>query len=205
MVEGGRIDHAGHHHDAPALVGDQLAFADAIDAALERVERQGDLLVIVTADHTSGGVAVGDTLDLGALAGPKTSMEELVKRSTKAGEKVPSLEALRSGVQAAYGFTPDDKTIEQARASGPLYVHVRLAHLVSQRAGVGFFDLDYQQYGQKVTHGHEGSLVPVFAAGRGAECFGGTYANTRLAFEMARLLGLPRPGEVIPDFGKKYF
>src|SRR5205085_2099073 len=86
-------DHAGHHHDAPALVGDQLAFADAIDAALERVERGGDLLVVVTADHTTGGVAISDRLDLARLAAPRTSTESLVKRATK-GDKLPELARL---------------------------------------------------------------------------------------------------------------
>jgi len=73
------------------------------------------------------------------------------------------------------------------------------------RRGVGFYDLEFQLHEQTKTHGHEGSLVPVFATGRGAEGFAGIYDNTRLAHELARLLDLPRPGEPIPGPGKRYY
>lgn len=51
QVEGGRVDHAAHANDAPALIFDQIAFDDAIAKAVEFAENRKDTLVIITTDH----------------------------------------------------------------------------------------------------------------------------------------------------------
>lgn len=56
MVEGARIDHAGHANDAAASIHDQLAFDDAIGTVLDFVEKHPDTLVIITTDHGCGGI-----------------------------------------------------------------------------------------------------------------------------------------------------
>lgn len=56
MVEGARIDHAGHANDAAASIHDQLAFDDAIGTVLAFVENHPDTLVIITTDHGCGGI-----------------------------------------------------------------------------------------------------------------------------------------------------
>lgn len=198
MVEGGRIDHAGHVHDAATILRDQLAFSDAIDAALERVERQGDLLVLATADHTTGGLAISERLDVKGLLAAKVSMEELMK-AHRPGELLENLAVFKKTLEENFGVSATEKDLELARRGGEAYAIVHMAHLVSQKRGVGFYDLDFQHFDQPATHGHEGSLVPVYAAGAGAASFAGTYENTRIALELARLLGLPAPGALISD------
>jgi alkaline phosphatase len=56
MVEGARIDHAGHANDAAASIHDQLAFDDAIGTVLDFVEKHPGTLVIITTDHGCGGI-----------------------------------------------------------------------------------------------------------------------------------------------------
>ena len=51
QVEGARIDHAAHLNDIAGLLGDQLAFDDALAAVLAMVEGKTDILVVVTSDH----------------------------------------------------------------------------------------------------------------------------------------------------------
>ncbi|NBC19184.1 MAG: alkaline phosphatase, partial [Bacteroidetes bacterium] len=51
MVEGSRIDHAGHGNDAAAHLHDILAFQDAVQAALRFADADGETLVVVTSDH----------------------------------------------------------------------------------------------------------------------------------------------------------
>lgn len=58
VVEGGRIDHACHNNDATALRGEMAAFDDAIARGLEFGRERKDTLVVVTADHETGGLAV---------------------------------------------------------------------------------------------------------------------------------------------------
>lgn len=50
MVEGGRVDHANHGGNAHRAFTDGVAFADAIEAALENTDA-ANTLIIVTADH----------------------------------------------------------------------------------------------------------------------------------------------------------
>jgi alkaline phosphatase len=204
MIEGGRIDHAGHVHDGPALVRDQLAFADAIDAALERVERQGDLLVLATADHTTGGLAISEKLDLDGLLAAKASVEGLLAREP-IEQVTKDLPGFQKTVKESFGVFPDQRDLDFVRRGGKDYGLVHLGHFVAERRGLGFYDVDFQHHDQPATHGHEGSLVPVYAAGKGAEAFAGTYENTRIAHELARLLGLPDPGGAIPEPGRRYY
>lgn len=56
MVEGGQIDWASHANDFDNMVGETLAFDDAVKAALDFQANHPDTLVIVTADHETGGL-----------------------------------------------------------------------------------------------------------------------------------------------------
>jgi alkaline phosphatase len=58
MVEGGRIDHACHGNDAAAALGELREFDDAIALCEEFRAKHPDTLVIVTADHETGGLTV---------------------------------------------------------------------------------------------------------------------------------------------------
>src|SRR5262249_52518409 len=58
MVEGGRIDHACHGNDAPAALGELREFDAAIGLCEDFRRAHPDVLVIVTADHETGGLAV---------------------------------------------------------------------------------------------------------------------------------------------------
>ncbi|CFY08160.1 Alkaline phosphatase [Syntrophomonas zehnderi OL-4] len=60
MVESGKIDWAGHANDAKANIGDVLAFDDAIEVAINFAKAHPDeTLIIVTGDHETGGMTIG--------------------------------------------------------------------------------------------------------------------------------------------------
>ena len=58
MVEGSQIDWAGHANNTEYLVGEMLDFEKTIAAALDYAEKDGHTLVVVTADHETGGLAL---------------------------------------------------------------------------------------------------------------------------------------------------
>ena len=58
MSEGGKIDSNEHSNDADDTVKEMLMFDDAVRAALDFAKKDGHTLVIVTADHETGGFAV---------------------------------------------------------------------------------------------------------------------------------------------------
>jgi alkaline phosphatase len=58
MIEGGRIDHAAHRNDAPAVIRDTLAFDAAVGVAMDFVKKNPATLLIVTADHETAGMSL---------------------------------------------------------------------------------------------------------------------------------------------------
>ncbi len=59
MVEGGRIDWAGHANDAATNLRDVLALDEAVRIALAFQKKSPDTLVVVTGDHETGGLSMG--------------------------------------------------------------------------------------------------------------------------------------------------
>lgn len=58
MVEGGQIDWRAHDNDAAGTIKHMMDFDAAVAKALEFARRKGDTLVIVTADHETGGLTI---------------------------------------------------------------------------------------------------------------------------------------------------
>jgi alkaline phosphatase len=58
MVEGSHIDHGGHDNDAAVLTDEVLDFDQAVGAALDFAKKDGHTLVVITADHETGGVTI---------------------------------------------------------------------------------------------------------------------------------------------------
>lgn len=57
MIEGGRIDHAAHDNNTRRMIHEVLAFSDAVQVALDWAAARDDTLIIVTADHETGGIS----------------------------------------------------------------------------------------------------------------------------------------------------
>ncbi|HEX2983326.1 MAG TPA: alkaline phosphatase [Ignavibacteriales bacterium] len=60
MVEGSQIDWGCHANDNSYTMGELTDFMTAINKALEFAEKDGNTLVIVTADHETGGSAINE-------------------------------------------------------------------------------------------------------------------------------------------------
>lgn len=58
MIEGGRIDHAAHANQAEKMVKEFLEFDEVIGLALEYQKKNPDTLLLLTADHDTGGSAL---------------------------------------------------------------------------------------------------------------------------------------------------
>jgi len=58
MVEGSQIDWVSHKNDGTNVVNEVTDFDNAVGAGLDFAEKNGETLVIVTADHETGGFAV---------------------------------------------------------------------------------------------------------------------------------------------------
>lgn len=60
MVEGAKIDYAGHARCFPASILEELSFDLAVAEAMKFADSNGETLVLVTADHETGGLMLLD-------------------------------------------------------------------------------------------------------------------------------------------------
>ena len=85
MIEGGKIDYAGHGDDAATNIQEVLDFDQAIELAYQfYLAHPDETLIVVTADHETGGMALGTGgkyfLNLKALQEQKQSIGQVQKK-----------------------------------------------------------------------------------------------------------------------------
>ena len=116
QIEGGKVDHAGHANDTAAQVHDQMAFEDAVKVAIEFAEKDGNTLVIITADHATGGPSLNGagneyfdaTKGLVSVAKHKSSYGPL----TDAFGKTATTQSVQDAVEAKLGIQLKAKEAE---------------------------------------------------------------------------------------------
>jgi alkaline phosphatase len=70
MVEGSQIDWGGHDNDLNYVVEETIDFDNAVGKAMEFAKKDGETLIIVTADHETGGLALtGGDIKTGKVEG----------------------------------------------------------------------------------------------------------------------------------------
>lgn len=72
MIEGAQIDWAGHANNADYLIDEMIEFDEVVGEILAFARQDGETLVILTADHETGGLAIN----------PGSSMNDLVSAFT---------------------------------------------------------------------------------------------------------------------------
>lgn len=199
QIEGGRVDHAAHSNDAPALVSEQLAFDDALGQVLKFIEGRDDTLVVVTTDH--GNANPGLTLynqesfdGMERLAKARRSFDWISARlgPDKAGEhatRAPGvieeatgivLNAEERGMLAA--ALAGRRVAPFAALNGATSV---MGGLLANYFGVGF-----------VSGNHTADDVELTALGPGSERFPGAIDNNRVQDLVCAALDLP-PGKAL--------
>jgi alkaline phosphatase len=74
MIEGSEIDWGGHDNDTRYIIEETLDFDQAIGEALHFAAKDGETLIIVTADHETGGFSiVGGNMESGDVKGAFTT------------------------------------------------------------------------------------------------------------------------------------
>lgn len=75
MAEGAHIDHGGHNNDINYMVEELLAFDEGVQAAIQWAKGRKDTVILVTADHETGGLLLHDGItkdnyrDMGSVDG----------------------------------------------------------------------------------------------------------------------------------------
>ena len=171
MVEGSQPDWRGHNNLPIGYVAaEMLDFDAAIGVALAYQRRVPDVLILVVADHETGGLAIGSARDSSLLTTAATSINEAVRdlframgtMTKQASDSADSI-AVRMQITAARL----QNTARTARA---------------ERIVANY-----------TSGGHTGQMVPLFASGPGAEAFGGMIDNYRIGQLLMEIVRKPVP------------
>jgi len=183
MIEGGRIDHAAHRNDVVGVIHDTLAFDAAVGVVLEFVRKNPQTLVIVTADHETGGMSViGHSktskdyvgIDLAAIKEIKVSFEVI---SRELG-KDPTPQKIKEVVKQylAIEITDDEAKMiasDTIRKLDPANYNYATFH------SLAFVLRPYLRVGW-ASQTHTASPLLAFGMGPGSERINGLLHNTQL-------------------------
>ncbi len=175
LAETGSVDGASHDNDAAAAMKGMIAADLGVAKALEFAAKDGNTLVVVAADHETGG------LSLGANEGYKisTSFLSRVRASAKkmAELAVEKPADLASMVRSFTGYEMSEEEAEIIKGSDdPARA---IGSLISRQANIAWG-----------SGGHTASNVIVTAEGPGSSLFAGRYDNSELFIKMLKALGI---------------
>lgn len=217
MVEGGKIDWACHANDARSTIADTLALSDAVKEAIAFYNKHpNETLILVTADHETGGMTIGYAgtdynLFLDTLESQKISYSKFDSDYVSTYKKNrTSFETVMKDVESLFGLkVPGSKG---SNKDGGLvltnyeYERIRTAYNKTIANDRTRNQEEYALYGTyepltiTITHilnnkcgidftsnSHTGLPVPVFALGAGQNNFAGYYDNTDIYQKLANL------------------
>ncbi|KAI0873332.1 alkaline-phosphatase-like protein [Hypoxylon argillaceum] len=186
MIEGSRIDHAGHGNDPSAQVREVLEYDKAFKAVLDFLdESKTEGILVATSDHETGGLSVARQTNENypqylwypqVLANASASSEHLARRLWKHIAKSSassSTEKLKTYINEelvipGLGILDASDTELAAVAARPDLAQPAFAEMVSVRAQIGWS-----------THGHSAVDVNVYSSGGpGTDALRGNVENT---------------------------
>jgi alkaline phosphatase len=187
MVEGSQIDWAAHSNDIVGVISEMEDFTTAIEAALEYAANHEDTLVVITADHETGGLSMGRDDEYLWDPRPIRGLENTpagVAEEFLAGSEPLSVVAARN---LPFELTEDEhKELDAAKQETPPYpnygvdgthAYTVLSLIFDRRSGSGW-----------TTTGHTGVDVPLYATGPGSEQFHGVQQNEEVGQKLFQLL-----------------
>ena len=217
MVEGGKVDWACHANDARSSIADTLALSEAVEEAISFYNKHPkETLILVTADHETGGLTIGYAgtdynLFFRTLDSQKISYAKFDSDYVSAYKKnSTSFEAVMKDVEKLFGLKMPGA--DGSNKNGGLVLtdyelsRIKTAYEKTIKNDNNRSQMEYDIYGNyepltiTITHilnaksglgwtsnSHTGLPVPVFALGAGQEEFKGFYDNTEIYKKLAEL------------------
>lgn len=207
MVEGGKIDWACHSNDPATMVKEVIDMGNAVRVAYEFYKKHPkETLIVITADHETGGLALGNsnyTLNLKSLDCQKQSVDLLSRALTdlrKSKGNKATWEDVKALLTERMGFwgelTPtweQEKMLrdefESSFVRNKVVFEESLYSKTEPLAAVAKKVLSQMSKLGWTTGSHSAEYVPVFAVGAGSKLFMGKMDNTDIPKRIAKAAG----------------
>ncbi|MGG4169539.1 alkaline phosphatase [Rossellomorea vietnamensis] len=178
MVEGSQIDWAGHDNDVVGAMSEMRDFEQAFEKVRDFAKENGETLVIVTADHSTGGISIGSdgeyNWDPAPIQAAKHTPDYMAEQIVN-GASVE--ETLANNVDLELTQEEIASVKSAAEKGDQTEIDNAIEKIFDKRSGTGW-----------TTDGHTGDDVPVYAFGPQKEKFAGLIDNTDQANMIFELL-----------------
>ena len=174
MVEGGKIDYASHSDDAATVFYEVFDFNKAIEAALEFYKQhKNETLIVVTADHETGGLVLGYNGNYALY------FKELTKQKVSVNKLQAMLGALGTTTWGKVNEVVKENTGVDIRGNHDKNESIEMTSgLAGRIAAEAIYDIDRKAAISWASGNHSGTYVPLYAIGCGADEFHGVMDNT---------------------------
>ncbi|HEC2148931.1 TPA: alkaline phosphatase [Staphylococcus delphini] len=191
MVEGASIDKQGHANDVTGVMSEMEGFEKAFANAIDYAKSHPDTLVVATADHSTGGLSMGQGSAYEWNPDPIKNMKHSGKWMT---DQIADGQDVKKTMQAGYGFDLSEKEMkaiqqeadalkkinknDEAYDSQLQKLQDEIQAPINEKSGTGW-----------TTNGHTGEDVNTYAFGPGADQFQGNIDNTDNAKNIFNFFG----------------
>jgi alkaline phosphatase len=207
MLEGGKIDWACHSNDAAGFISELVDMDEAVKVAFDFYKKHPDeTLIVITADHETGGLALGRgpyELHLNNMKYQRNTAATFSQRADSLfkakGAENTSWDDMKSLLSDGFGFWTNvklsDGQTERLKSA-----------FEATKAGAAKQKNEYDSANGITTTakrvmdecslvgwqsgGHSNGYVPAFAVGVGAEQFDGRIDNTEISKKIAKAMGI---------------
>lgn len=176
MIEGSQIDWCGHANDIACAMREMDDFAHSIEIVEKFIEENPDTLLVVTADHSTGGLSLAAEQDYlwhtQVIAQQQKSLAEFSRNLKRDAD-------LAKSWQENFGYPLQAQellTLQESLAT-PDATYDTVVRISSRYSNTGW-----------TTRGHDAVDVQVFAAGSGSDLFSGFQDNTTISKKILQLM-----------------
>lgn len=173
MVEGSQIDWCGHSNDIACAMAEMDDFGHAIQVAKDFVDANPDTLLIITADHETGGLSLGAN---GVYEWRTDKIKKIRHSALVIAEKMLAATNDENALQIWQTLTSmalseeESKLLLMAKTDSNKALTSQIKTIINNRTNTGW-----------TTGGHSAADVPVLAYGKWQKDFIGFQDNTDIA------------------------
>lgn len=177
MIEGSQIDWCGHNNDITCAMAEMHDFANAIEIAKQYVDNNPDTILVVTANHSTGGLTIGANdiykWEAQVVKGFKLSAMKLSQNLFKKQNLIQEWNK-HSNISLS---TVELESLKTAKNIDEASLFIAVKEIINTRSYTGW-----------TTNGHTAIDVQVFSYGKGSNHFTGNLNNTDIAKQLIKFI-----------------
>jgi alkaline phosphatase len=191
MIEGSQIDWCGHINDIGCAMTEMDDFARSVEIAKTYVDKHSNTLLIVTADHSTGGLAIGKKIKKDDATVTKEEQSksyiwypDVIKKVKASSIRIAKALSKSTDINVTFKLytaiklnNKEYKNIQNTLNKKDKKIRKLVNDIINKHSNTGW-----------TTHGHTAVDVETFAYGKESEKFKGFLDNTDIAKKIFEIL-----------------